>query len=157
VISNADPKTTFPASCWAASISTPASCAASRICARAASPPSCIWRSNRRAAVSPAWTERHCAAGCCSRRRWSYLERAYNHAKYGEFSAAPAMEITLPTHNDPGLAPAGKHVLSAIVQYAPYELKEGWQRRGALHRPGDRCARAACARPARQRRRRWSC
>jgi phytoene dehydrogenase-like protein len=55
-----------------------------------------------------------------------YLERAYNHAKYGEYSSAPAMEITVPTVNDPGLAPSGKHVLSAIVQYAPYALKDGW-------------------------------
>jgi phytoene dehydrogenase-like protein len=55
-----------------------------------------------------------------------YLEHAYNHAKYGEFSAAPAMEITVPTVNDPALAPAGQHVLSAIIQYTPYELKEGW-------------------------------
>ncbi len=56
-----------------------------------------------------------------------YLERAYNHAKYGEYSSAPAMEITVPTINDPGLAPPGKHVLSAIVQYAPYALKDSWQ------------------------------
>ena len=56
-----------------------------------------------------------------------YIERAYNHAKYGEYSSAPAMEITVPTVNDPGLAPPGKHVLSAIVQYAPYALKAGWQ------------------------------
>jgi phytoene dehydrogenase-like protein len=55
-----------------------------------------------------------------------YIERAYNHAKYGEYSSAPAMEITVPTVNDPGLAPPGKHVLSAIVQYAPYALKAGW-------------------------------
>ena len=55
-----------------------------------------------------------------------YLERAYNHSKYGEYSQAPAMEITVPTYNDPDLAPAGKHVLSAIVQYAPYALKGGW-------------------------------
>jgi phytoene dehydrogenase-like protein len=55
-----------------------------------------------------------------------YLERAYNHAKYGEYSAAPAMEITVPTANDAALAPAGKHVVSAIVQYAPYALKAGW-------------------------------
>jgi phytoene dehydrogenase-like protein len=55
-----------------------------------------------------------------------YLERAYNHAKYGEYSAAPAMEITVPTSADPTLAPAGKHVLSAVVQYAPYALKGGW-------------------------------
>jgi len=56
-----------------------------------------------------------------------YIEHAYNHSKYGEFSAAPAMEVTVPTVNDPALAPAGQHVLSAIVQYAPYALKEGWQ------------------------------
>jgi phytoene dehydrogenase-like protein len=59
-----------------------------------------------------------------------YIERAFNHSKYGEFSAAPAIEITLPTVTDATLAPAGKHVLSAIVQYAPYSLKngreEGW-------------------------------
>lgn len=55
-----------------------------------------------------------------------YLERAYNHSKYGEYSSAPAMEITVPSLNDPALAPPGKHVLSAIVQYVPYELKGGW-------------------------------
>jgi phytoene dehydrogenase-like protein len=55
-----------------------------------------------------------------------YLERAFNHSKYGEFSGAPAIEITLPTVTDPTLAPSGKHVLSAVVQYAPYNLKEGW-------------------------------
>lgn len=55
-----------------------------------------------------------------------YVERAFNHAKYGEFSEKPVAEITLPTVNDPGLAPEGKHVLSAIVQYAPRELREGW-------------------------------
>jgi len=56
-----------------------------------------------------------------------HIEHAYNHAKYGEFSAAPVMEITVPTMNDPTLAPPGQHVLSAIVQYAPYALKEGWE------------------------------
>jgi phytoene dehydrogenase-like protein len=55
-----------------------------------------------------------------------HIEHAYNHAKYGEFSAAPTMEITIPTLNDPTLAPAGRHVLSAILQYTPYSLKEGW-------------------------------
>jgi phytoene dehydrogenase-like protein len=57
-----------------------------------------------------------------------YLERAYNHSKYGEYSSAPAMEITVPSVNDPALAPAGRHVLSAVVQYVPYELKDGWTR-----------------------------
>jgi phytoene dehydrogenase-like protein len=56
-----------------------------------------------------------------------HIELAYNHAKYGEFSTDPVMEITVPTVNDPSLAPSGHHVLSAIVQYAPYALKEGWR------------------------------
>lgn len=55
-----------------------------------------------------------------------YIELAFNHAKYGEYSEAPALEINMPTVHDTSLAPAGKHVLSAIVQYAPYELKAGW-------------------------------
>jgi phytoene dehydrogenase-like protein len=55
------------------------------------------------------------------------IERAFNHAKYGEFSAAPILEIVLPTAVDPALAPAGKHVLSAVVQYAPYRLAAGWE------------------------------
>ncbi len=56
-----------------------------------------------------------------------HIEHAYNHSKYGEYSAAPVMEITVPTLSDATLAPAGQHVLSAIVQYAPYALKDGWQ------------------------------
>ena len=56
-----------------------------------------------------------------------YIDRAFNHCKYGEFSTRPVMEITIPTVHDGSLAPAGKHVLSAVVQYAPYELKGGWE------------------------------
>jgi phytoene dehydrogenase-like protein len=56
-----------------------------------------------------------------------YIERAFNHSKYGESSTAPALEITVPTVRDPALAPAGGHVLSAIVQYAPYALRTGWE------------------------------
>lgn len=55
-----------------------------------------------------------------------YVERAFNPAKYGEFSEAPVVEMTFPTVHDADLAPAGKHVLAASVQYAPYHLKEGW-------------------------------
>ncbi|CAM5485347.1 putative protein [Aquamicrobium terrae] len=55
------------------------------------------------------------------------VERAFNPAKYGEFSPEPVMEITLPSLSDPSLAPDGACVLSAVVQYAPYELKEGWE------------------------------
>ena len=54
------------------------------------------------------------------------IESAFNHAKYGRFSPAPVMEVSIPTVHDASLAPAGKHVLSALVQYAPYNLKDGW-------------------------------
>ena len=43
----------------------------------------------------------------------NYIEQAYNHAKYNEFSTAPVLELTLPTLADPALAPKGRHVLSA--------------------------------------------
>ena len=55
-----------------------------------------------------------------------YVERAFNPSKYGEYSPAPAIEITIPSITDRTLAPEGKHVLSAVVQYAPYALKGGW-------------------------------
>ena len=56
-----------------------------------------------------------------------HVERAFNPSKYGEFSPEPVMEITLPSLSDPSLAPDGACVLSAVVQYAPYVLKEGWE------------------------------
>ena len=57
-----------------------------------------------------------------------HVERAFNPCKYGEFSPQPVMEITLPSLADPALAPDGACVLSAVVQYAPYALKEGWEK-----------------------------
>lgn len=55
-----------------------------------------------------------------------HVERAFNPSKYGAFSPEPVMEITLPSLSDASLAPEGRCVLSANVQYAPYALKEGW-------------------------------
>jgi phytoene dehydrogenase-like protein len=55
-----------------------------------------------------------------------YLERAYDDAKYGEFSRHPYMDIVIPSMIDPGMAPSGKHVMSIFVQYAPYKLNGGW-------------------------------
>jgi phytoene dehydrogenase-like protein len=60
-----------------------------------------------------------------------YVERAFNHSKYAEHSPKPVAEITIPSLYDDSLAPAGKHVLSAVVQYAPYQLKAGWRQEKA--------------------------
>ncbi len=56
-----------------------------------------------------------------------YVERAFNATKYGAYSARPAIEIVCPTMSDARLAPTGKHVLSMVVQYAPYALRGGWE------------------------------
>jgi phytoene dehydrogenase-like protein len=54
-----------------------------------------------------------------------YMERAYDDAKYGDFSRRPYIDIVIPSLTDPSVAPPGKHVLSCFVQYAPYKLREG--------------------------------
>ncbi|HZP24570.1 MAG TPA: NAD(P)/FAD-dependent oxidoreductase [Terriglobales bacterium] len=63
-----------------------------------------------------------------------YLERAFDASKYGEFSQRPYLEVTIPTLWDNSLAPAGKHVMSIYMQYAPYRLRNAdWNaRREAL-------------------------
>jgi phytoene dehydrogenase-like protein len=55
-----------------------------------------------------------------------YLERAYDDAKYGEFSRHPYMDVIIPSMIDPHMAPPGKHVMSIFVQYAPYNITGGW-------------------------------
>jgi phytoene dehydrogenase-like protein len=54
-----------------------------------------------------------------------YMERAYDEAKYGEFSRRPYIDMVIPTLSDPSMAPPGKHILSCFVQYAPYFLARG--------------------------------
>ncbi len=65
-----------------------------------------------------------------------YLERAYDEAKYGDFSSRPYLNVVFPSLLDRSMAPPGKHVASIFVQYAPYDIKEGpehWpQRREAF-------------------------
>ena len=54
-----------------------------------------------------------------------YLERAFDAAKYGEFSQQPYIEAVIPTLWDNSLAPEGKHVMSLYMQYAPYKTRDG--------------------------------
>ncbi len=54
-----------------------------------------------------------------------YMERAYDQAKYGEFSRRPYIDMVIPSLTDPSVAPPGKHVMSCFVQYAPYKLSKG--------------------------------
>jgi phytoene dehydrogenase-like protein len=54
-----------------------------------------------------------------------YMERAYDDAKYGNFSRRPYVDMVIPSLTDPSVAPPGKHVMSCFVQYAPYKLAKG--------------------------------
>jgi phytoene dehydrogenase-like protein len=53
------------------------------------------------------------------------LERASDASKYGRLSESPYLELTIPSLADPTLAPEGAHVMSVVVQWAPYHLREG--------------------------------
>jgi phytoene dehydrogenase-like protein len=53
-----------------------------------------------------------------------YMERAYDDAKYGDFSKRPYIDMVIPSLTDPSVAPPGKHVMSCFVQYAPYDLRD---------------------------------
>ena len=63
-----------------------------------------------------------------------YIERAYDDAKYGDFSRHPYLDVMVPSRIDPALAPPGMHIMSIFVQYAPYHLRTGtWdEKREAL-------------------------
>ncbi|MBI4266509.1 MAG: NAD(P)/FAD-dependent oxidoreductase [Acidobacteria bacterium] len=54
-----------------------------------------------------------------------YLERAFDHAKYGELSEDPWLEVTIPSLLDDTLAPRGAHVMSIYAHCAPYRLRRG--------------------------------
>ncbi|MDJ0760901.1 MAG: NAD(P)/FAD-dependent oxidoreductase [Woeseiaceae bacterium] len=54
------------------------------------------------------------------------VERAFNPVKYGRCSSQPVFELSFPSVSDDSFAPAGKHVMSALVQFAPYDLAGGW-------------------------------
>jgi len=66
-----------------------------------------------------------------------HLDRAFDASKYGRASEEPYLELTVPTLTDPTLAPEGRHVVSVIAQYAPFDLRDSsWSaERGAF---GDR-------------------
>jgi phytoene dehydrogenase-like protein len=67
-----------------------------------------------------------------------YLERAYDDAKYGRVSSQPYLEAMIPTLLDSTLAPAGQHVMSIWMQYAPYELRDERWDDSQRDRVGDR-------------------
>ena len=68
------------------------------------------------------------------------MERAFDATKYGRLSERPILEATIPSLADPSLvsgAKAGSHVMSVVLQYAPYRLRDGQWDDGARDALGD--------------------
>jgi phytoene dehydrogenase-like protein len=54
------------------------------------------------------------------------VERAFNPVKYGALGQTLTAEFSLPSVTTPNLAPTGRHVLAANIQFVPYALRGGW-------------------------------
>ena len=77
-------------------------------------------RCRRSRALGSAIARRRCLAAC-GWREHDAIERAFDAAKYGRFADEPWIELAIPSIADPALAPAGQHVVSAYVQFAPFQ------------------------------------
>lgn len=64
------------------------------------------------------------------------LELAFDAVKYRRMSKRPILDVRVPTVASPELAPAGHHVASILVHFAPWDLEGGWSEaaRGELYR-----------------------
>lgn len=67
------------------------------------------------------------------------LEEAWFDASRGQTSRRPIVEMTIPSTVDSTLAPAGQHVASLFVQYAPYHLSDGEWDDQKKNQFADRC------------------
>lgn len=66
-----------------------------------------------------------------------YVERAYDHAKYGRVSENPILDVSFPSISDPSVAPEGRHLASITMQYAPFERSDGKWNEGQREQLGD--------------------
>jgi len=55
------------------------------------------------------------------------IESAFNPMKYAECGPKQVFDISIPSIEDPSLAPSGQHVLTALVHYLPFAPKGGWE------------------------------
>jgi phytoene dehydrogenase-like protein len=67
----------------------------------------------------------HHGAGIIVGASMGYLERAYLDARRDGWSAAPVVEMLIPSTLDPSLAPPGQHVASLFVQHVAPHLPDG--------------------------------
>jgi phytoene dehydrogenase-like protein len=60
-------------------------------------------------------------------------QRCYDSAKFGEIPEELWVDCVVASNVDSTLAPQGKHIMTAFVQYVPYKLREGtWDEKREL-------------------------
>jgi phytoene dehydrogenase-like protein len=59
------------------------------------------------------------------------IEKAFDAAKYGRYAATPILDIHVPTVSNPNLAPQGHSVVSILIHFVPYKLRNGWNHQQA--------------------------
>jgi phytoene dehydrogenase-like protein len=64
------------------------------------------------------------------------LEKTFDPVKYETFGERQALEVWVPSLENPDLAPPGHHVVSILATGVPYRLAEGWTE-AARKRLGD--------------------
>ena len=77
-----------------------------------------------------------------------YMERAYDDAKYGDFSRRPYMDVVIPSLTDPSVAPPGqaRDVLLRAVRALQAARRDLGREEGGLRRHRGRHARASTPR-----------
>ena len=71
----------------------------------------------------------HLTAGIVIGPSPGYMDRAYLDARRDGWSAAPVVEMLIPSTLDDSLAPPGAHVASLFCQHFPYDVPGGWPAR----------------------------
>jgi phytoene dehydrogenase-like protein len=61
------------------------------------------------------------------------IERAFDAAKYRNYSQKPHLDVSVPSVGDASLAPAGKDVVSILAHFAPHDLEGGWTDEARTH------------------------
>jgi phytoene dehydrogenase-like protein len=61
-----------------------------------------------------------------------FIEQAFNHSKYDEYSEHPVLDIAIPSLHNDALAPENHHVMSVNVAFVPYHLEGSWQDQKAI-------------------------
>lgn len=56
-----------------------------------------------------------------------YIEENFNYSKFENLSPEPILEFSIPSLEDDSLCQDGQHIMNIQIQYAPFNVKGGWE------------------------------